>query len=180
MILDAAGLLLLKGFESCRLHAYQDDSGIWTIGWGHTGGVDPVGIITQLQADAFLFADAMHTTLAVSNRVEGTATVSNQFGAMVSLCFNSGSGAFASSTVLRQHRAGNYTAAADAFLMWDKDHHDGTLVQVPGLLKRRHIEWAFYLGQCISHEFREVDDRIAAVRQEMKSGARPGKRKFHL
>jgi GH24 family phage-related lysozyme (muramidase) len=73
----------------------------------------------------------MHATLVVSNRVEGTETTSNQFGAMVSLCFNIGSGAFASSTVLHRHRAGNYTAAADAFLMWDKDHHDGKLVKWP-------------------------------------------------
>ena len=32
----------------------------------------------------------------------------------------------------------------------------------------------------LSRDFHEVDQRIAAVRQEMKSGARPGKRKFHL
>ena len=50
------------------------------------------------------------------------------------------------STVLRQHRAGNYTAAADAFLMWDKDHCDGQLVTVPGLLRRRQLERGFYLS----------------------------------
>lgn len=33
----------------------------------------------------------------------------------------------------------------------------------------------------LSREFHDVDRRIEAVRQEMKSGARPaGKRKFHL
>src|SRR6202035_3888215 len=64
-------------------------------------------------------------------------TVPHQFDALVSLCFNIGAGGFHSSTVLRQHRAGNYAAAADAFLMWDKDHHDGVLVANPGLLRRR-------------------------------------------
>jgi GH24 family phage-related lysozyme (muramidase) len=49
-------------------------------------------------------------------------------------------------TVLRQHRAGNYPAAGDAFLMWDKDYQDGQLVVVPGLLKRRQIERAYYLN----------------------------------
>jgi hypothetical protein len=39
----------------------------------------------------------------------------------------------------------NYLAA-DAFLMWDKDHQDGQLVVVPGLLKRRQIERAYYLN----------------------------------
>jgi lysozyme len=69
----------------------------------------------------------------------------NQFDAMVSLAFNIGSRAFRSSTVLRQHRAGNYLAAA-AFLLWDKDHQDGQLVVVPGLLRRRQIERAYYLN----------------------------------
>lgn len=32
----------------------------------------------------------------------------------------------------------------------------------------------------LSREFHDIDGRIEAVRQEMKSGARPGKRKFHL
>jgi hypothetical protein len=32
----------------------------------------------------------------------------------------------------------------------------------------------------LSREFHDVDQRIEAVRQEIKSGARPGKRKFHL
>ena len=31
------GLVLTKSFEQCRLTAYQDPLGIWTIGWGHTG-----------------------------------------------------------------------------------------------------------------------------------------------
>jgi GH24 family phage-related lysozyme (muramidase) len=48
--------------------------------------------------------------------------------------------------VLRQHRTENYLAAGDAFLMWDKDHQDGQLVVVPGLLRRRQIERAYYLG----------------------------------
>ena len=88
----------------------------------------------------------MHAVLAVTAHIADVKTVSRQFDAMVSLCFNIGVGAFRSSTVLRQHRAGNYAAAGDAFLMWDKDHQDGVLVEVPGLLKRRQIERAFYLG----------------------------------
>jgi hypothetical protein len=41
---------------------------------------------------------------------------------------------------------GDYLAAGDAFLMWDKDHQDGQLVVVPGLLRRRQIERAYYLN----------------------------------
>jgi hypothetical protein len=32
----------------------------------------------------------------------------------------------------------------------------------------------------LARESQEVDQRIEAVRQEIKSGARPGKQKFHL
>jgi len=69
----------------------------------------------------------------------------NQFAAMVSLTFNIGTGAFLGSTVLHQHKAGNFEAAADAFLLWDKAHINGKLVVVPGLLNRRIDERALYL-----------------------------------
>ena len=31
------GIDRIKKFESCRLTAYQDAAGVWTIGYGHTG-----------------------------------------------------------------------------------------------------------------------------------------------
>ena len=34
-----AGIDLIKSFEDCRLTAYQDSVGVWTIGYGHTNGV---------------------------------------------------------------------------------------------------------------------------------------------
>ena len=44
------GLALTEGFESCRLTAYQDLKGIWTIGWGHTGPEVVEGLVwTQNQ-----------------------------------------------------------------------------------------------------------------------------------
>jgi lysozyme len=101
--------------------------------------------ITQAQANQFLAADAAHAVGTVT-AVAGVATVTYQFDAMVSLCFNIGGHSFRTSTVLRQHRAGNYLAAGDAFLMWDKDHQDGQLVVVPGLLRRRQIERTYYLN----------------------------------
>jgi GH24 family phage-related lysozyme (muramidase) len=146
MNLDNAGLTLLKQFEGCRLDAYQDTAGIWTIGYGHTAGVVEGMTISQSEAGAFLLADTEHASNTVMALVGDSHWNFNQFDAMVSLAFNIGSRAFRSSTVLRQHRAGNYPAAADAFLMWDKDHQDGQLVVVPGLLKRRQIERAYYLN----------------------------------
>ena len=72
-------------------------------------------------------------------------TGENQFAAMVSLCFNIGSGNFKTSSVLRRHREGDDAAAADAFLLWDKAHVDGELVELDGLLRRREAERTLYL-----------------------------------
>jgi lysozyme len=146
MILDGAGLALLKQFEGCQLTSYQDTGDVWTIGYGHIDGVVEGMTISQAQADQLLSADTLHTSSIATTLPAGIALAQHQFDAMVSLAFNIGSRAFRTSTVLRQHRAGNYAAAADAFLMWDKDHHDGQLVVVPGLLKRREIERAYYLN----------------------------------
>ena len=50
------GLALTEQFEGCRLTAYQDQVGVWTIGYGHTGtDVTPGLTITQQQAEAGLF-----------------------------------------------------------------------------------------------------------------------------
>ena len=35
-IISENGLALIKRFEGCRLTAYQDSVGVWTIGYGHT------------------------------------------------------------------------------------------------------------------------------------------------
>jgi lysozyme len=75
--------------------------------------------ISQGEADSFLLTDSEHASNAVMALVCDCHWNFNQFDAMVSLAFNIGSRAFRSSTVLRQHRAGNYLAAGDAFLMWD-------------------------------------------------------------
>lgn len=39
MKISNKGLELIKKFEGCRLAAYKDSSGVWTIGYGHTRGV---------------------------------------------------------------------------------------------------------------------------------------------
>lgn len=49
---SSVGLKLIKGFEGCRLTAYKCPAGVWTIGYGHTGGVKSGMMITQAEADA--------------------------------------------------------------------------------------------------------------------------------
>ncbi|MGL4675515.1 MAG: lysozyme, partial [Wohlfahrtiimonas sp.] len=47
------GIELIKEFEGCKLKAYQDSVGVWTIGYGHTKNVRKGDVITQTQADQF-------------------------------------------------------------------------------------------------------------------------------
>ena len=48
---SSKGLALTQQFEGCRLTAYQDQVGVWTIGYGHTGpDVTPGLTITEEQS----------------------------------------------------------------------------------------------------------------------------------
>lgn len=81
---------VIKKFEGCRLEAYQDVGGTWTIGYGHTNRVQKGDVITQEQADSFLVEDiAVH-----SSRVEKYQHIynfnENEYNALVSFAYNVG------------------------------------------------------------------------------------------
>lgn len=130
--------------EDCRLTAYQDVTGVWTIGWGETQGISQGMHWTEDQADARF----LQQVRKYAARVEALCTVepdANQLGAMTSLAYNIGLAAFARSTVLKRHNAGDYQAAARAFGLWNKARVNGELVSVAGLTARRSREAAMYL-----------------------------------
>ena len=134
------GLALTEQFESCRLTAYQDQVGVWTIGYGHTGpDVTPKLTITQSQAETLLAHDVGRAADCVNKAVTIELT-QNEFDALVDFVFNVGTGAFAGSTLLRVLNAGNLDAAASQFDLWD---HAGGAV-VAGLLRRRQAETALF------------------------------------
>ncbi len=136
---SAAGLALTQQFEGCSLTAYQDQVGVWTIGYGHTGGVTPGMTCTQDQAAAFLTADVQGAVDCVNSNVTATLT-QGQFDALVDFVFNLGAGAFMGSTLLAQLNLGNYSAASQEFPKWD---HAGGKV-VTGLWRRRMAEQAMF------------------------------------
>lgn len=140
---------LAKPFESCRLTSYQDPAGIWTIGWGSTfyrNGypVKEGQTISQGVADGLLAWGMTAAANGVLPLVSGGSI--NQQAAMIDLAYNIGLAAFRSSSVLRLFLAGDIYGAADAFLMWDKAHVDGQLVELDGLLRRRQAERALFLS----------------------------------
>lgn len=149
--INDAGLEIVKRNEGLKLAAYRDIAGIWTIGYGHTPA-RPGQVISTGDATALLRADLAHAEAAVDGATHDVATSDNEFSAFVSFTFNVGAGAFRSSTALRQHRAGDKKAAADALLSWSKAHVNGLLVIVPGLLRRRSEERALYLSPSASKD----------------------------
>jgi lysozyme len=135
-----AGIALTEKFEGLRLTSYQDQVGVWTIGYGHTGPSTHGGqTITQDQADQLLRSDISAAVTCVNNAVTG-AINQNQFDALVDFVFNLGCHALLTSTLLRDVNAGQFAAAAAQFLAWD---HAGGVV-VPGLLARRQAEAALF------------------------------------
>lgn len=151
---NAVGLASLKFSEGCKLNRYTDTAGISTIGYGHTGPLPQVALdlgypaypdtLDQMAADWLLWYDVQQFAMKLEPLVPNATD--NEWAAMICLAYNIGVGAFRSSSVLRLHLAGNYELAATAFLLWDKDHHDGALVTVPGLLARRQREMGLYLS----------------------------------
>ena len=119
------GRKLLMEREGCRLKAYKDSVGVWTIGVGHTSaaGRPPVRqgmIITQAQADTIFADDVVEFEDGVTMLLAGAPIEPHQFDAFVSLAFNIGLGAFAASTSLRKFLEGAHDHAAEAILLWNK------------------------------------------------------------
>lgn len=133
---SSAGYAFTKSFEKLELEAYQDPTGTWTIGWGHTGkDVFPGRKITADRAEALLHAD-LSSAVACVNRAVTVALSTNQFDALVDFCFNVGNGDFLESTLLRDVNAGKFASATVQFGLWI--HSRG--VVLPGLKRRRDAE----------------------------------------
>ena len=100
MIVSKKGLDLIKKWEGCRLTAYEDSVGVWTIGWGTTNSDIAItntnireGLkITQEEADDWL---EISVNTKYAPRVEKYNHIykfnQNQFDALVSFCYNIGS-----------------------------------------------------------------------------------------
>ncbi|BEM36217.1 hypothetical protein SME06J_49090 (plasmid) [Serratia marcescens] len=93
MNISEIGLAFIKQFEGLPLSAYQCPANVWTIGYGHTAGVQPGNMITEQEADNCLRLDIAESVRAVNRLVKVTLT-SNQFDALVSFVFNLGAGNF--------------------------------------------------------------------------------------
>lgn len=140
------GIALIKQFEGCKLTAYQDSVGVWTIGYGWTKPVDGKPIragmtIKQETAERLLKTGLVSYENDVSRLVKVDLT-QGQFDALVSFTYNLGARSLSTSTLLRKLNAGDYAGAADEFLRWNKA--GGKVLN--GLTRRREAERAMFLS----------------------------------
>ncbi len=140
--------------QGAALVAYQNRGDVPTIGWGETDSVRLGDTCTRDQADRWLCEDLQERVRVIEAACTVKPTM-NQLGAMASLAYNVGLGwdpskpkpkgakdGFRQSTVLRQHNAGNFAAAARAFALWNKSANPDF---EKGLTARRAREAALYL-----------------------------------
>ena len=146
MKLDKSGYDLIKSFEGLSLKPYKCSAGIATIGFGNTYYENNVkvqmsdAVITKQRAEDLLKLNADRFAVKVSSIVHKPIN-QNQFNALVSFAYNVGSGALASSTLLKLVNINpNDAMIAKEFLKWNKA--GGKPIQ--GLTNRRIKESALY------------------------------------
>lgn len=130
---------LIKSFEQLRLNSYRCPAGVWTIGYGHTDGVNQGMLITEKTADAFLRQDIRNAEHCVNQM--GVDLTQGQFDALVSFVFNVGVQAFRISTLRRLVMSNpDDPKIADEFRRWVYAGNK----KLPGLIKRREKEIELY------------------------------------
>lgn len=141
MNLSDDGKLFIKSKEQLRLEAYQDEVGVWTIGWGHILGVKAGDVCTIEQAESWFELDVAPCEACVDRLVVIDLT-QGQFDALCSFAFNLGCTALRNSTLLRLLNAGDVAGAAEQLLRWN---HAGGEVSA-GLSRRREQEREMFVA----------------------------------
>lgn len=141
MITSEEGKSLLKKFEGCELEAYQCSANVWTIGYGHTAGVNEGDSIDQEAADALLKTDLEEFEGYVNDAVKVPLT-QNQFDALVCWTYNLGVGNLNSSTMLKVLNDGDYDKVPGEMARWNKANGE----VLAGLERRRKAEGLLWSG----------------------------------
>jgi lysozyme len=146
MKLNKEGYDLIKLFEGLRLKPYLCSAKVPTIAYGSTFYENNKKVlmsdppITKQRAEELLQLNADRFARKVVNLVKKPIT-QNQFNALTSFAYNLGSGALASSTLLKKVNVNpNDITIRNEFLRWNKANG----VALKGLTNRRIKEADLY------------------------------------
>lgn len=142
MKISAEGLALIKKFEGCELEAYKCSAGVWTIGYGHTKGVEEGMTITKDQAEEMLLEELVEYEKAVEEAVHNQLDQC-MFDALVSWTYNLGPTNLNNSTMLKVLNAGEYDEVPAQIKRWNKA--GGKVLE--GLIRRREAEALLFEGK---------------------------------
>jgi lysozyme len=148
MTIQETTLQLIRQFEGCKLTAYQDVKGVWTIGYGNTfyendNKVQQGDKISQARAEELLYNIALPFAEKVNKLITITVT-QNQYDSCVSLAYNIGLNNFMNSTLLKKININpNDVTISNSFLVWDMSGGK----HIPGLLRRRTAEAKNYYNK---------------------------------
>lgn len=137
---------IIKQFEGCRLKAYKDSAGVWTIGYGtimYPNGtkVKEGDKCTQDEAETFLKYEVILKSQSVNAFTSNYNLTQNQFDALVSFAYNLGIGALQKSTLLKKIKINPNDPAIEAeFMRWINAGGK----PLTGLKKRRQQESDLY------------------------------------
>ena len=140
------GIALIKKFEGCELNAYQCSADVWTIGYGHTRGVNEGDTRTKDDAEKILIDDLVEFEGYVNDLVDAEFT-QNQFDALVAWTFNLGPTNLKSSTLLTRLNSGDLDDVPHQIKRWNKA--GGKVLD--GLVRRREAEALLWLKEEWSH-----------------------------
>jgi lysozyme len=136
MSLSPELLALVQAQEGCRLDAYLDAVGVWTIGWGQTGpDIGPHTTWTPEQCDARLAQSLAHYQAGVTALCPRVPD-GPRHDALTDFAYNLGLGALEHSTLRARVLADDWAGAAHECLKWN--HAGGKVLH--GLTVRRGIE----------------------------------------
>lgn len=138
MNISNKGLELIKSYEGCRLSAYKCPANVWTIGYGRTNGVYEGMVITQEQANQFLFEDVQRFVQAVNQYQARFNFTQNEFDALVSFTYNCGAGSLAAVMSC----CNNKKEIAEECKLYNK----GGGVVLAGLVRRREEEYKLFMS----------------------------------
>ena len=141
-----AGLDVIKAFEGFRARSELLPNGRWIIGYGHVRRAKKGVRVNESEAEAILREYDLPPVERFVMRCVLAPMTQNEFDALVSLAFNIGPKAFASSDVVASMNGGNRLEAAQAFDSWRQAKIGGRIQIVDALVRRRAAEKALFLN----------------------------------
>lgn len=136
------GVELVAKYEGCRLEAYKCPAGVWTIGYGHTAGVNPGDKLPSKEAAKELLKKDLakyggYVNACVKKGLLTFPLTQNQFDALTSFCYNCGNG-----SLQKLVEGRNAETVAEKLLQYNK----GGGKVLPGLVRRREEERVLFLS----------------------------------